>query len=176
MRSLAPWIVGLALLGTACRQSDSKKPESPAETPEALVSRMNTETDTLMARPEHQAAEVEVQHVLIGVQGGMPGVTRSPGEAEELAAEVYSRAMKGEDFDTLERNYSSDIHPGIYTMTAQPTSPQVPNTWPRQDMARAFGDVAWRLEVGQIGVARYDGAMPGDPSSPFGYHIVRRRK
>ena len=54
----------------------------------------------------------------------------------------------------------------------QPSSPGV---WPRADMARAFGDVAWRLAVGEIGVSRYDGGIPGaDPASPFGYHIIKR--
>jgi hypothetical protein len=174
MKPLVASLAVLSLLVTACSSKKDETPGSSAETPAALVTRMNTETDALMARAEHQAAEVEVQHVLIGVQGGLPGVTRSPAEAEELAALVYARARKGEDFDTLERNYSGDMHPGIYTMTAQRTN--TPGVWPRQDMARAFGDVAWRLEVGEVGVARYDGALPGDSASPFGYHIVRRLK
>ncbi len=38
-------------------------------------------------------------------------------------------------------------------------------------MARAFGDVGWRLEVDQIGVAGYH-----PQNSGFGWHIMKRLK
>ncbi|MGE0552335.1 MAG: peptidylprolyl isomerase [Gemmatimonadales bacterium] len=44
-----------------------------------------------------------------------------------------------------------------------------PDYYPRQGMAPAFGDVGWRLQVGQIGVAPFD-----PDKSPFGWHIIKR--
>jgi parvulin-like peptidyl-prolyl isomerase len=38
-------------------------------------------------------------------------------------------------------------------------------------MVAAFGDVAWRLDVGEFGVAPFD---PKD--SPYGWHIIQRRE
>ena len=39
----------------------------------------------------------------------------------------------------------------------------------RTEMARAFGDVGFSLEVGELGVADFDPS-----TSPFGYHIIKR--
>jgi hypothetical protein len=162
----------LAVLAVGCSRSPDVDPGPPAESPEQLVGRMNEAIDALMARPEHGAERVQVQHILIGVAGALPGVTRTPGESEILAAELYTRALNGEDFDTLERNFSGDVHPGTYTLTAQPTGQD--EEVARAEMVAGFGDVAWRLEVGEIGIAPYDGSLPGDARSPFGYHIVKR--
>ena len=38
----------------------------------------------------------------------------------------------------------------------------------RKDMFGAFGDVAWRLEVGEVGVTKQDA------SAPAGWHIIKR--
>jgi len=68
---------------------------------------------------------IEVQHVLLSFKG-IPRVnaTRSQAEAETLAAEVLSRAQKGEDFTALVKEFSDDGKdpkdptPGVYRMTA----------------------------------------------------------
>lgn len=39
----------------------------------------------------------------------------------------------------------------------------------RSQMVRGFGDVAYRLRVGEIGVAPWDAT-----ASPFGWHIIKR--
>lgn len=119
--------------------------------------------EELMAKPELDVAEVEVQHILIAFNGAprMTNVTRSKEEAEELAAEVYAQLMAGGDMDALVKAHTNDSAPGIYPMTAQS----------RRSMVAGFGDVGWRLEVGKIGVA------PHDPQkSPFGWHIIKRLK
>jgi len=42
-------------------------------------------------------------------------------------------------------------------------------------MVLGFGDVAWRLAVGEVGVMRYDGErFDVEARSPFGYHLVKR--
>lgn len=174
-RTLAslPFVALLAALLAGCSKAPAdEKPSRPAETPEVLVGRMNDAIDALMARPEHQAERVTVQHVLIGVAGSLPNVQRTPAESELLAAEIYTRALNGEDFDTLERNHSGDVHPGTYTLTAQPTG--VKGEVCRNEMVSGLGDVAWRLEVNEIGVSPFDGALPGEAKSPFGYHVIKR--
>ncbi|MFO1078317.1 MAG: peptidylprolyl isomerase [Planctomycetota bacterium] len=116
----------------------------------------------LQARPEHTADSVEVQHILIAFQGAMRSTaTRSKEEAEKLTAEVYGRAWDGDDFTSLMKTYTGDPGPGTYPMTKDGRAGMVPT----------FGNVAWRLEVGEIGVGPFD---PKD--SPFGWHIIKRLK
>lgn len=133
------------------------------------IDAMNTAIAELMARPEKEVQDVTVQHVLIAYVGAprIQGVTRSRDEAEILAAQVFEKLKGGADMDTMVREHTDDSPPGIYKMTmGTPTSADVR---PRQGMVPAFGDVGWRLEVGEIGVA------PMDPQkSPFGWHIIKR--
>ncbi|MCH2102017.1 MAG: peptidylprolyl isomerase [Planctomycetes bacterium] len=42
---------------------------------------------------------------------------------------------------------------------------------PRDQMAGAFGDVGFKLQVGEVGLAK-----PDAQNSPFGYHIIKRIK
>lgn len=131
--------------------------------PSEALSALRDEITALYARPEHDAAQVEVQHLLVSFKGAprMRGVTRSKAEAEQLTAELLQRLRAGEDFDALVKQYTNDSHPGIYPMTASS----------RSNMVAAFGDVAWRLDVGEIGVAPLDAQ-----ASPYGWHIIQRRK
>jgi len=63
----------------------------------------------------------------------------------------------------------------MYVLVLQGGRP--PETWDRTAMVPAFGNVGWRLAVGEIGVAPYDGeTRPEARQSPFGYHIIKRLK
>lgn len=116
----------------------------------------------LMARPEHDAESVEVQHVLIAFQGAARAtVTRTKEEAKALAERVFDEASGGADFTALMKQHSTDPGPGIYPMTKAS----------RRGMVKGFGDVGWRLQPGEIGVAPYD-----DKASPFGWHVIKRLK
>lgn len=178
MKSL-PRLLVLALLVVPQACSEPAPAASPevavpvAEpTPEPLA-RLRAAIDSLMARPEHASPQVRVQHCLIGVEGLLPGVTRTPAEAEALTAELYARIQAGADFDALVREYTNDEHPGIYAMCLG-ESP-APEVYPRELMTLAFGDVAWRLSPGEVGVARYDGErFDIEARSPFGYHLIKR--
>jgi parvulin-like peptidyl-prolyl isomerase len=168
---------------TACSQSTStpatpENGEKPAEALTDKVTAMNSAIDVLMAKPEHSATEIKVQHILIGVSGAPRlNVTRTPGEAESMAADLYARALAGEDFATLVKNNSNDPGEGIYTLITKGSSDYPNLIFQRGEMALAFGDVGWRLQVGEIGVTRFDGGIPGTkPRSPFGYHIIKRLK
>ncbi len=118
-----------------------------------------------MARPEHSAKRVEVAHILIAFQGASRSTqSRSKDEAEALTAELLGKALNGADFTSLAKEYSDDPGGGPYTMSTDGSG-----GYPRNQMARAFGDTGWRLEVGQIGVAGYS-----PQGSPFGWHIIKR--
>jgi len=159
------WILGLLVLSiSGCA---SEEAPAPASDPlEALRAHMSE----LMTRPEHDAAEVEVQHLLVAFKGAAQSkATRSKQEAEQLAAELYARALAGEYFDDLVRESTDDAHPGIYTMTAGQPAGGRQGVYSRSVMANAFGDVGWRLEVGAFGVSDYD-----PQTGPFGYHIIKR--
>ena len=159
----------------ASEPESGAKPAAPTSTDAASskaaadpVVAMNAAVDALKARPDHDAKFVKVQHLLVDVE------TRSAGDAERLAAELFARAKNGEDFDALVKAYTNDAHPGIYRMTTG-LSDFSKGLYHRSDMAQAFGDVAWKLQVGEIGVAPYDPPPPtGRETSPFGFHIIKR--
>ncbi len=112
---------------------------------------------------------VTVQHVLISFKGKISKpVERSKKQAEKLAWEIFDRAEAGEDFDALVKEYTNDSHPGIYTMVNRGVA-QPPGTSKRDNMAVNFGDVSFRLDVGEIGMAKFHAEL-----SPFGWHIIKR--
>lgn len=114
---------------------------------------------------------VVVQHILISFGRKIPGrdkIDRTKKEAEELAAKLFERALEEEDFDALVKEYTDDKYPGIYRLT-NIDAPLVPNSRKRLEMAVFFGDVAFNLEVGEVGMARYHGG-----NSPYGWHVIKR--
>ena len=124
------------------------------------------------ARPERKADTIEVQHLLVAHKGaGIGGVTRSMDEAEKLTAELYAQIKGGADFDALVKENTDDAHPGIYGMTMSGSGDRGRNVYPRKGMVAAFGDVGWRLDVGEVGVAPFDAR-----TSPYGWHIIKRTK
>ena len=121
-----------------------------------------------------EPAHVQVQHILIGFNGSVPGkmITRSQAEAKKLAAEILKRARKGESFDELVKKYTDDQAPGIYGMSNNGAEPdKAKGEYPRSGMVQSFGDVSFGLKVGKIGIANYDPAK-----SKFGWHIIKRLK
>lgn len=123
-------------------------------------------------RPE-DPERIIVQHILIAFRGSLPGdskVTRSIGEAEKLALRIYERAKGGEDFDAMVKTYTNDSYPGIYKMTNAGVEPdRSKQEYSRTRMVKAFGDVGFRLAVGEVGLAVYDPA-----TSKYGWHIIKR--
>ncbi len=121
------------------------------------------------AEPER----ISVQHILIAFRGSLPGdnkVTRSMGEAEKLAQQIFERAKAGEDFDAMVKTYTNDAYPGIYKMANRGVEPdRSKQEYSRARMVKAFGDVGFSLAVGEVGLAVYDPA-----TSKYGWHIIKR--
>jgi hypothetical protein len=113
---------------------------------------------------------VVVQHILIGFRKTLPGkkLDRTKNEARELAESLFARAKDGEDFDALVKEYSDDAYPGVLLITNH-GAPLRAHAHTRDGLAISFGDVAFGLEVGEIGMAEYNGVK-----SPFGWHIIKR--
>jgi hypothetical protein len=157
---LVPACVGETTTAPAAAQ---KSAAAPAEPPKPATRDMDADARELMAKPEQPVQSIEIQHILISFQGAprMRGVTRSKDEAHALAQKVYAEAMAGGDFDALVKQHTNDSAPGIYPLDQ--TS--------RKGMVKSFGDVGWRLKVGEIGVGVWD-----EKASPFGWHIIKRLK
>lgn len=120
--------------------------------------------------PLPEDGHVTAQHVLIAFRGSMRSSVRdrTRDEAATLAADILARAEAGEDFGALMKEFSNDPGGGVYTMADLNIRPK-PGAFPRSQMAPAFGDVAFSLAVGEVGLAEYDAV-----ASPFGYHIIQR--
>lgn len=161
---------GAAPSGPARPAPPAAQPAAGAEGVSPALAALRANEAEVAARPELPAQRVKVAHILVGYTGA-PRMTikdRSLEQAEVRAAELFERVQKGEDFEALMRSSSDDSGGGVYTMLA-PEAPKEAGAFPRSGMVAAFGDVGWRLQVGQVGVA------PHDPrKSPFGWHIIKR--
>ncbi len=117
----------------------------------------------VMGRTEIIDDAIVVQHVLVSFKGAprMTTITRSKDDARLSAEKIWSKATSGADFAGLMKAHSDDTGPGEYPMTKAT----------RSQMVRGFGDVAYRLRIGEIGVAPWDAA-----GSPYGWHVIKRIK
>lgn len=162
-------LVALALAGC---NSTQKEPPTETPTKETALEQLRNDIKEVAARDERKADTIEVQHLLVAHKdAGIPGVTRSMEDAEKLAADLYAQIKDGADFDALVKEHTDDAHPGIYGMTMVGQGDRNANVYPRKGMVAAFGDVGWRLDVGEVGVAPYD-----QRTSPYGWHIIKRTK
>ena len=113
---------------------------------------------------------VTVQHVLIAFEGTVENVTRSREAAEALAMEIFERAKHEEDFDALMEEYSDDRGGGIYGLVNDAEdADEARSIYPRKKMAQYFGDVAFTLDVGEVGLAHFD-----PNKCKFGWHVIKR--
>jgi parvulin-like peptidyl-prolyl isomerase len=169
IRALSLAVVLLPLV--ACKP---KPPEIviPAAPPTASIKQLIDAASELTSRAEQPVDEIQVQHILVSYKdSGLPGVTRTLDEAEQLAAELWARATAGDDFDAMVKAYTNDSYPGIYGLVSRGSGDADASVFPLKDMVPAFGDVGFRLAVGEVGVALYNPAK-----SPYGYHIIKRLK
>lgn len=128
-------------------------------------------TPAAIAATAGQPQHIVVQHILIGFQGSVKGknITRSKDEAQALAEKLFAQAKAGADFDQLVKDNTDDRPPGIYALANAGAKPGSSKEYPRTQMIPAFGDVGFKLQVGEIGLASYD-----PTASPYGWHIIKR--
>ncbi|MCF6228351.1 MAG: peptidyl-prolyl cis-trans isomerase [Planctomycetes bacterium] len=134
--------------------------------------------DETLARDEIADNQVTIQHILIGharIKGKKKYLTRKA--ASKLAAEVLKKAQAGEDFNELVKEYSYDYNENnpsgeykLFNKEATGSMAKVEGN-KRDSMVKHFGDVAYRLKVGEIGVA-----VKSLNDSPYGFHIIKRIK
>ncbi len=154
------------LLVSACGKDDPKTGPPPA----GPIGSSKAPRPATVANGE--AAVVTVEHILIGVKGGRASsAKREQGEAQRVAFDLLGRARGDEDFVKLRDEYTEDPGKGPYTMTNNGVDPAGRSEYARDGMAKAFGDVSFRLELGQVGITDYDPV-----TSPFGYHVIKRVK
>ena len=147
-----------ALLVAALAGCGGSAPEAPTE-------------KKPMPTPAPEPDRITVQHILVSFAGTRTDATRSKAEAEALAGKTLARVQKGEDFGQVMKELSDDPGPGIYSMCNNGQAPRSADEYPRKGMVPAFGNVGFKLAVGEIGMAPFD---PG--ASPFGWHIIKRLK
>ncbi len=166
-----PLLLGLALTNCA---SDAPLILAFPEDADPIET-MHEAADLLQAREEHPAGRVMVQHLLVGV--GYAFGNRVPIDAEKRAAKILQElaAANGTNFSDLVVKYTDDENPGIYTMTVLDDANSMADVYSRKHMVPAFGNTAWRLRVGEFGIALFDPPPPaGKGTSKFGIHIIKR--
>jgi len=156
------------------KKSTKKSRAKAAAAAKGTVKKVDTKAapGTMPVKPDVMPQHVQVQHILIGFSGSVPGkaISRSKEDAKKVAYEVLERARKGEDFDELVRKYTDDSPPGIYGMSGAGVAP-AQGEYARDSMVAAFGNVGFSISPGNIGIADFDPA-----ASPFGWHIIKRLK
>ncbi len=125
-----------------------------------------------------EPVSLHVQHVLVGFadavglrdRGDMSNAAqhRTRDEAEKLANQILERARKGEDFGALMKQYTDDPGEGIYGMVNNGED-NYDGYYGRHTMTKGFGDVAFKLKPGEVGICGYH-----IKDSPFGFHVIKR--
>lgn len=121
--------------------------------------------------PDAEPPRVSVQHVLIafrGAQEAPPEVTRSREEAGKFAREILERVRQGEDIAMLSHNHSTDPGGGKYTLVNSGQDAG-PGEVRRAAFIKPFVDLAFKLKVGEAGIAEYD-----EKNAPYGWHVIKR--
>jgi hypothetical protein len=107
-----------------------------------------------------QPAEISARHLLVSYKGGLrasPGIGRSKAEARARAEEAQKRAIAGEDFLALVKQYSDE--PGAAERGGDL------GKFERGSMVPAFANAAFALKVGEISDV---------VETQFGYHVIKR--
>jgi len=177
-------LAALLVLAAGCSQKTEETSTSTSATDSTVTAAPPASTvpdtnaapsaSTMPVAPTTPPEHIEVQHVLIGFQGSIPGktVTRTKAEAEKLAHEVLDKARKGENMDALVQQYTDDQYPGVYDLANDGITPDpAKGEYKRSGMVKGFSDAAFGLSVGNVGISNYDPS-----SSPFGWHIIKRLK
>ena len=109
-----------------------------------------------------QPVEISARHLLVAYKGGLrasPGIGRSKAEALARAEEAHKRALAGEDFVELVKQYSDE--PGADKRGG------ALGEFGAGQMVKPFSDAAFKLKVDQVS---------GLVETDFGFHVIKRTK
>jgi hypothetical protein len=154
-------LVSTVVLLSACGDPESKPSAAGRSGPSAV------------AHGPRSAGHIVVDHILIKVRSATsPQAAHDEVEARMAAYELLDKLKAGGNWATLKRANSEDGSPGApggpYAMADRNLTP-APDERPRDGMVAAFGDVGFRLAVGEMAIANYDRV-----TSPYGFHIIKR--
>lgn len=125
----------------------------------------NTSPGTPGAEPDR----IAVDHILISFAGAGTSAKRSKADAEKLALELLTKLKAGGNWASTKKEYSDDPPPGGPYGLYQKPAARKPGDFPRAGMVPAFGNVGFKLNLNEIGLANYDAA-----TSQYGWHIIKR--
>ncbi len=120
---------------------------------------------------------IRVDHILIAVEGAprLPADRVDPFvDAKAKAYDLLAKLKNGADWDALKKEHSDDGPParppgGPYYLANSHVTERYRGVTPRANMVRGFSDAAFKLDVGEYGMAPYN-----TKDSPFGFHILKR--
>ena len=153
----------LTMIFSSCGDSAGEKADEGSSTSDPMTEK------PVLVKPEGQPDRVVVQHILIAFKGKIPTASRSQQEAGELADVIYQKALNGDDYDALVKKYTDDSFPGKYAMVNFGVVSEDTNDIPREALIPSFGEVGFKLGVGELGLAPFDSLV-----SPYGWHIIKR--
>ncbi len=161
--TLALVLAAAAALVAGCVGGPSERKEPMPPTPSPASSPTPS--------PAREPDRIAVDHILIGVRNPrFPSGKRTESEARAFAYDLLGKLKAGEDWAAAKSTNSEDPPPGgPYAMANRGVAPAPTGEYPREGMVPAFGDVGFKLAVGEVGMADYDATK-----SPFGFHIIKR--
>lgn len=158
-RTLIPVCLWLA----ACSSPPASTPETGgAANVESAGDRCLAEASAPRERIADEPRKIEVAHVLVkwsGAERAGEAITRDRKEACLRAAEALEALKSGRGFDEVVASFSDEA--------GAATRGGVVGEVSREDVAPAFADAAFRLDVGQVSRV---------VESPFGFHVILRSR
>ncbi len=153
----------------------SKKKEGAQPDPQPPV-RESESSEASWRRGENEPDRIEVTFLLVSFKGRTPKATRTQDRARQDAADLLDRARKGEDFEEMvkrecEPEFRNSGAFGIANYEVKSEGNEASRLGLAMRMGSAFGDLAFRLKVGEIGMVEYESRR-----NPLGWFILKRLK
>jgi len=126
--------------------------------------------DEIISPAPQNPQHITLRYLLVGFDGSVPGqtVTRSKAQAESLALALHARALGGEDFGDLIETYSDSPSRDTIAVANYGVVP-ANGEYPRSQLVRGFGNVAFAIVPDSIGLAVHDSV-----DCPYGWFLIHR--